>query len=116
MYVGGCSPGWDLPAWLPLYGAFHNFLPSRAGGRGATHRGIAAGAVSSVVCYCRLLYKLMRSAMCLVGPGGSVWCDVTLQVLGNLTVLCSPCVCSGGVMIYIDRVEVVNVLDADYGE
>ena len=54
--------------------------------------------------------------MCLVGPGGSVWCDVTLQVLGNLTVLCSPCVCSGGVMIYIDRVEVVNVLDADYGE
>lgn len=27
-----------------------------------------------------------------------------------------PCGTSGGVMIYFDRVEVVNVLDRDHGE
>lgn len=54
--------------------------------------------------------------MFLAGLGGSVLCDDESPGLGNVTAVGPHRKYSGGVMIYIDRVEVVNVLDVDYGE
>ena len=54
-------------------------------GVGSAQRPVVSGVVSSVAVLhlCRLLYRLMRSAMCLVGPGGLMLCDDASATPGN---------------------------------